>query len=76
MAAEINLTNVGTLEHAEPLVRALNGATSYKLYINLCPGRGSFSVNVGTLDPDVDTAELTGMVLMVMAGEIMRAGRS
>lgn len=74
MAAEIKVSNVGTREYAEPLRRLFEGQTYMKFTFKLCPVGGSFDVLVGTLDPDYDEAELTGMVLMVMAGDIMRKG--
>ena len=74
MAAEIKLTNLIASASAEPLRRLLEGASYMKLTFKCCPVGGSFDILVGTLDPDFNEADVTGMVLMIMAGEIRRHG--
>jgi hypothetical protein len=68
----INITNVPRAEDAANIVAALHGKTYMNFRVTLCPAYGSVDVNVET-DYDADEKEITGMVLMVMAGALRRA---
>lgn len=73
--ANIKIHNVPSTVEAAPLIAALQGQSFMNLDVQLCPIGGSFDVHVETLDPNVEEAELTEMVLGILAHEICRAGR-
>ncbi len=73
--ANIRIHNVTGEASAQPLKAVLQGQTYMNLDVQLCPVQGSVDVRVETLNPDVSEAELTEMVLGILAHEICRAGR-
>lgn len=73
--ANIKIHNVLQEREAQPLKSVLQGQSYMNLDVQLCPVGGSFDVKVETLNPGVSEAELTEMVLGILAHEICRAGR-
>jgi len=69
----ITIFNVGRREQAQPLIDKLQGETYMNLDVGCAPVGGSFDVIVTTTRPDTTEAELTGMVLHVLAGLALAA---
>jgi hypothetical protein len=70
----IKIHNVIRAEEAEPLMY-LKGQSYLNLNVELCPVGGSFDVNVTTLHPKATKAELTAMVLGILAHDRCRNNR-
>ena len=73
--ANIKIHNASNEAEVQPLKALLQGQTYMNFDVQLCPVQGSLDVRVETLNPGVSEAELTEMVLGVLAHEICRAGR-
>ncbi len=70
MATEIHLTTVTNEGRALDIAARIKGMTYLILYANVCPYQGEFRVNVGTLRKKTFKAELTGVVLDLLAAMI------
>lgn len=71
----IKIHNVINETEAAPLVATLQNQSYMNLDVQLCPAMGSLDVYVQTLLPKTSKAQLTEMVMGILAHQICRAGR-